>query len=37
MGMHFVGVDLAWGQQRQSGVAVLDGDGRLAHVSARGR
>lgn len=34
--MHFVGVDLAWGQGRPSGVAVLDEDGRLVHVSAQG-
>ena len=33
--MYYVGIDLAWGQQRQSGVAVLDGDGRLVHVSAQ--
>ena len=37
MGMHFVGVDLAWGQQRQSGVAVLDGDGRLVTRVRAGR
>jgi predicted RNase H-like nuclease/ppGpp synthetase/RelA/SpoT-type nucleotidyltranferase len=35
MGMHYVGVDLAWGQERPSGVAVVDGDGCLVHVSAR--
>ncbi len=34
--MHFVGIDLAWGQNRPSGVAVLDGEGRLVHVSAQG-
>jgi predicted RNase H-like nuclease/ppGpp synthetase/RelA/SpoT-type nucleotidyltranferase len=33
--VHFVGVDLAWGERRPTGVAVLDGDGRLVHVSAR--
>lgn len=32
--MHFIGVDLAWGDNRPTGVAVLDGDGRLLHVSA---
>jgi predicted RNase H-like nuclease/ppGpp synthetase/RelA/SpoT-type nucleotidyltranferase len=34
--MYFVGVDLAWGQERPSGVAVIDQDGRLVHVSSRG-
>jgi predicted RNase H-like nuclease/ppGpp synthetase/RelA/SpoT-type nucleotidyltranferase len=33
--MHFVGVDLAWGQKNPSGVAVLDDRGRLLHVSAQ--
>ncbi len=32
--MHFVGVDLAWGVRRPTGLAVLDDDGRLVHVSA---
>ncbi|TNM49550.1 DUF429 domain-containing protein [Nocardioides albidus] len=32
--MHFVGIDLAWGERRPTGVAVLDGDGRLLAVSA---
>ena len=32
--MYFVGVDLAWGDRKPSGVAVVDGDGRLRHVSA---
>ena len=31
--MHFVGVDLAWGQRQRTGLAVLDGAGRLVHVS----
>jgi predicted RNase H-like nuclease/ppGpp synthetase/RelA/SpoT-type nucleotidyltranferase len=31
--MHHVGVDLAWGQRNPTGVAVLDADGRLVHVS----
>jgi predicted RNase H-like nuclease len=30
--MYFVGVDLAWGEINQSGVAVVDADGRLVHV-----
>ena len=32
--MHFVGVDLAWGDRKPTGLAVLDGDGYLLHVSA---
>ncbi len=31
--MHFVGVDLAWGERNPTGLAVLDGDARLLHVS----
>ena len=34
--MHYVGVDLAWGEVRPTGVAVLDEDGCLLHVSAQG-
>ena len=34
--MHFVGVDLAWGLRKPTGLAVLDEDGRLLHVSAAG-
>jgi predicted RNase H-like nuclease len=30
--MHFVGLDLAWGENGQTGVAVIDSDGRLLHV-----
>ncbi|EUA51729.1 hypothetical protein I552_2675 [Mycobacterium xenopi 3993] len=30
--MYFVGVDLAWGEISQSGVAVVDADGRLVHL-----
>ncbi|MFC6287067.1 DUF429 domain-containing protein [Nocardioides sp. GCM10027113] len=30
--MHYVGIDLAWGDRNPSGVAVLDADGRLVHV-----
>jgi predicted RNase H-like nuclease/ppGpp synthetase/RelA/SpoT-type nucleotidyltranferase len=32
--VHFVGVDLAWGERKPTGLAVLDQDGRLLHVSA---
>ena len=32
--MHFVGLDLAWGTRRPTGVAVLDDDGRLLTVGA---
>jgi len=32
--MHFVGVDLAWGHRRPTGLAVLDDEGHLLHVSA---
>jgi predicted RNase H-like nuclease len=32
--MHFVGVDLAWGDRRPTGLAVLDDEGYLLHVSA---
>jgi predicted RNase H-like nuclease/ppGpp synthetase/RelA/SpoT-type nucleotidyltranferase len=31
---HFVGIDLAWGDRRPTGLAVLDEDGALVHVSA---
>jgi predicted RNase H-like nuclease len=34
--MHFVGVDLAWGDRRPTGLAVLDDQGNLLHVSAAG-
>ena len=30
--MYFVGLDLAWGEKKQTGVAVVDSDGRLLHV-----
>ena len=30
--MHFVGLDLAWGEKNQTGVAAIDHDGRLLHV-----
>lgn len=32
--MHHIGIDLAWGERRPTGVAVLDDDGRLVHVAA---
>jgi predicted RNase H-like nuclease/ppGpp synthetase/RelA/SpoT-type nucleotidyltranferase len=34
--VNFVGLDLAWGEKKPSGVAVLDGSGRLVHVAAHG-
>jgi predicted RNase H-like nuclease len=30
--MYFVGLDLAWGEKNQTGIAVIDSDGRLLHV-----
>ena len=30
--MHFVGIDLAWGERKPTGLAVLDEGGRLVHV-----
>lgn len=32
--MYVVGVDLAWGERRPTGLAVLDADGRLVHVGS---
>jgi predicted RNase H-like nuclease len=32
--MQFVGLDLAWGEKNQTGVAAVDTDGRLLHVGA---
>lgn len=32
--MHFVGVDLAWGERRPTGLAVLDEDARLVHIAS---
>ena len=32
--MHHVGIDLAWGERKPTGLAVLDAGGRLLHVSA---
>jgi predicted RNase H-like nuclease len=32
--MYFVGLDLAWGEKNDTGVAVVDSDGRLLHVGA---
>ncbi|MCV7303248.1 DUF429 domain-containing protein [Mycobacterium barrassiae] len=34
--MHFVGLDLAWGERNQTGVAVVDADGRLLHIGTAG-
>lgn len=34
--MHYVGVDLAWGQRSPTGVAALDASGTLRHVSVAG-
>ena len=30
--MYFVGLDLAWGEHKPTGIAVVDQDGRLVHV-----
>jgi predicted RNase H-like nuclease len=30
--MHFVGLDLAWGEKHHTGVAVVGSDGRLLHI-----
>jgi predicted RNase H-like nuclease len=32
--VHFIGLDLAWGQRNRTGVAVVDADGRLREVGA---
>jgi predicted RNase H-like nuclease len=32
--VHFIGIDLAWGERQPTGLAVLDDDGRLVHLSA---
>ena len=32
--MHFVGIDLAWGERKPTGIAVLDDRGRLLRVAA---
>ena len=32
--MHFVGLDLAWGEKNNTGIAVVDSDGRLLYVGA---
>ncbi|MFM9036042.1 MAG: DUF429 domain-containing protein [Mycobacterium sp.] len=34
--MYYVGVDLAWGRRSPTGVAALDGAGRLRHVGVAG-
>lgn len=33
-GVHFIGLDLAWGERRPTGVAVLDHDGRLVALTS---
>ena len=33
--VHFVGLDLAWGEKRPTGIAVLDPGGRLLELSSR--
>ncbi len=33
--MHYIGLDLAWGEKKPTGVAVIDVDGRLLHVSSQ--
>ena len=33
--MRFIGVDLAWGDRRPTGIAVLDDDARLVHLTAQ--
>jgi predicted RNase H-like nuclease/ppGpp synthetase/RelA/SpoT-type nucleotidyltranferase len=33
--MHFVGLDLAWGEVKPTGVAVISADGALVHISAQ--
>ncbi len=33
-GVFFVGMDLAWGENRPTGIAVLDADGELKFVGA---
>ncbi len=32
--MFFVGIDLAWGERKPTGIAVVDDEGRLVHVGA---
>ena len=32
--IHYVGVDLAWGERQRTGLAVLDADARLLHLSS---
>lgn len=33
--MHYIGLDLAWGEKKPTGVAVVDADGALLHLSAQ--
>jgi predicted RNase H-like nuclease len=35
--MSFVGLDLAWGEKKPTGVAVLDSEGQLVHIDVAGR
>jgi len=32
--VHHIGIDLAWGERQPTGLAVLDDEGRLVHISA---
>ncbi len=32
--MHFIGIDLAWGENSPTGLAVLDDSGALVHIGA---
>jgi predicted RNase H-like nuclease len=36
IGVHFVGLDLAWGEKNQSGIAAIDSDGRLLLLGVAG-
>lgn len=33
--MHYIGLDLAWGEKKPTGVAVVDSGGHLVHVSSQ--
>ena len=33
-GVHFIGIDLAWGDKQPTGLAVIDDEARLLHVSS---
>ena len=32
--VHYIGIDLAWGDKQPTGLAVIDDGARLLHVSA---